>query len=255
MKNFGKVTAIIQARMGSSRLPGKVLKDIQGKPMLQRVIERVKEAALVDEVILATTTDTSDDQVAIFAESINCIVFRGSIDDVLDRYYQAATLAGSDYVVRITADCPVMDPAVIDKAIKTFIEGDYDYVSTADPKPTFPDGLDVWVVPYTILKRTWNEAELKSEREHVFPYIYNNPDKFKIGTVSHDPDLSELRWTVDQDEDLLFIRKIYAELGDRIFSMQEVLELLENKPELQSINNGIIRNEGYLKSLEEDKNE
>ncbi len=248
-----KTVAIIQARMGSSRLPGKVLETIAGKPMLQWVIERTQAARKVDQVVLATTIETSDDKVAAFAASLGIGVVRGSVDDVLDRYYQSAKRFAPDLIVRITADCPMIDPQIIDRAIARFQEGGYDYVSTADPVPTFPDGLDVSVTSMAILERVWKEAALKSEREHVFPYVYKNPDKFRLGTVIHDIDLSAMRWTVDEAVDLEFVRTVYAELGARIFVMGDVLDLLRRKPELADVNSGIIRNEGYLKSLTQDR--
>jgi len=248
-----KVVAIIQARMGSSRLPGKVLEEIAGKPMLQWVLERARSARKVDQVVLATTVEPSDDRVAVFAERQGIAVFRGSLDDVLDRYYRAAKEFGADLIVRITADCPMIDPEIIDKAIAMFQRGGFDYVSTADPTPTFPDGLDVSVTSMPVLERVWKEARLKSEREHVFPYVYNHPELFRLGPVINPVDLSQMRWTVDEPADLEFVRRVYASLGARVFGMQDVLDLLERDPGLLGVNAGIIRNEGYLKSLRQDK--
>ena len=248
--------AIIQARMGSTRLPGKVLADIAGKPMVQRVIERVKAATLLDKVILATTVEERDTPVATLAETLGIDAFRGSVDDVLDRYYQAAKSFGVEVVVRVTADCPLMDPSIIDRAVTTFLEGDCDYVSTAYPVPTFPDGLDVEVFSIWALEKAWKEASLRSEREHVAPYIWENPHIFRLRNIANPEDLSAMRWTVDEERDLQFVREVYRHLDDgtgRIFGMNEVLSLLERHPELLEINQGIQRNEGYQKSLGEDR--
>ena len=248
--------AIVQARTGSTRLPAKVLVDIVGKPMVQRVIERVKAATLLDKVILATTVEERDTQLANLARSLGTEVFRGSVDDVLDRYYQAANLFGADVVVRVTADCPLMDPSIIDRAVSTFLEGDCDYVSTAYPVSTFPDGLDTEVFSFEALEKAWEDASLKSEREHVTPYIWKNPQIFRLKRVVNSEDLSAMRWTVDEERDLEFIREVYRHLDDgtgRIFGMNEVLSLLERHPELLEINQGIQRNEGYQKSRREDR--
>lgn len=248
--------AIIQARMGSTRLPEKVLADILGKPMVQRVIERVKAAMLLDRVILATTVEEQDTPLVNLSESLDVEVFRGSVDDVLDRYYQAARFFEVDVVVRVTADCPLIDPGIIDRAIQVFLEGEYDHVSTAYPVSTFPDGLDVWIFSMEALGKAWEEATLRSEREHVTPYIWENPHIFRLKTVTNTEDLSELRWTVDEENDLQFVREVYSHLDDgteRIFGMQEILHLLERYPEIRKINQGIKRDEGYQQSLRKDK--
>jgi len=253
MKSAENTVAIIQARMGSSRLPGKILEDIAGKPMLERVIDRVCAAQAVNRIVLATTTEESDDAVAALGKKSGIEVFRGGVEDVLDRFYQAAEKFEAKTIVRVTADCPLMDPAVIDRAVELFTQGPYDYVSTADPKPTFPDGQDVWVVSFKTLETAWKEAQLSSEREHVMPYIYNHPEKFRIGMVKSPQDLSHLRWTVDERKDLEFVRQVYGYLGNGIFGINDVLRLLEQHPELSRINAGIVRNEGYQKSLQKDK--
>ncbi len=249
-------TAIIQARRGSTRLPGKVLADIAGEPMVQRVIERVKAATLLDKVILATTVEERDTPLATLAGSLDVEVFRGSVDDVLDRYYQAAKSFGVEVVVRVTADCPLMDPSIIDRAVTTFLEGDCDYASTAYPVPTFPDGLDVEVFSIWTLEKAWKGTSLPSEREHVTPYIWKNPHIFRLKNIVNPEDLSAMRWTVDEERDLQFVREVYCHLDDgtgRIFGMNEVLSLLERHPELLEINQGIQRNEGYQKSRREDR--
>jgi len=249
-----KVVAIIQARVGSTRLPSKILEKIEGKPMLWHVIERTKRARFVDEVVVATTDREEDSAVEEIAKVCGVGCFRGSEEDVLDRYYRAAEKFGADIVVRITADCPMMDPEVIDKAVRMFLDGDFDYVSNTMP-PTFPDGLDVEVFSFEALRKAWAEARMASEREHVTPYIRNHPEIFRLGNLRSDVDLSYMRWTVDRIEDLMFVREVYKELyvEGEVFHMEDVLRLLERRPELMEINRHIERDEGYKKSLREDR--
>jgi spore coat polysaccharide biosynthesis protein SpsF (cytidylyltransferase family) len=248
----GKVVGIIQARMSSTRLPGKVLADLAGKPLLYHVVQRAKQAASLQDVLVATTDRPADDQIAQACASMGFSCYRGSEDDVLDRYYQAARCAQSDVVVRLTADCPLLDPHVIDRVVTVFLEGDFDYVSNTI-EPSYPDGLDTEVFSAQALERAWREAKLKSEREHVTPYIWKQPALFRLHCVKHEPDLSALRWTVDEPEDLEFVRRVYAALGSTtVFGMQEVIALIERRPDLRTINAGFERNEGYHKSLRED---
>lgn len=251
---MGKVVAIIQARAGSTRLPRKVQKEIVGKPMLWHVIARVKRAKLVDEMILATTLKKEDKTLLKLAEESGVKSYAGSENDVLDRYFQAATKFGADVIVRITADCPLIDPGVVDKVIKHFFDGGFDYVSNT-VKLSYPDGLDVEVFSYSALKRAWEGARRSSEREHVTSYMRNHPEMFKIGNVECEKDLSGMRWTVDTELDLKFVKEIYKGLykEGKIFLMKDVLNLLKKHPKLAEINKGIPRDEGYLKSLREDR--
>jgi spore coat polysaccharide biosynthesis protein SpsF len=247
--------AIIQARMGSSRLPGKVLLDIAGKPMIQRVIERSRRARMLDSVTVATTTDTSDEPVAVFAASMGVACTRGSLHDVLDRYYRAAQTHGADIVIRITGDCPVIDPALIDLAVHTLLDGGYDFVANRLPPPftrTFPIGLDVEVCTFSALERAWREADQSFHREHVMPFIYEgvtlNPENgsllsgfsprgFKIAVFNHTPDYGSLRWTVDTLEDLEMIRRVFDALEDKNnFTWYDLLSLIQRYPELAEIN-------------------
>lgn len=246
--------AIIQARMGSTRLPQKVIKEIEGKTILEHVIERVKRIKNVDKVILATTSKREDDILEKIGKNLKVSVFRGSENDVLDRFYRAAKLLKVDPIIRITADCPLLDPRVCEKVIDYYLKGDYDYVSNASP-PTFPDGLDTEVFSFQALEKSWKEVKLLSEREHVTPYIYRNPQIFKLGNVSSEIDFSHLRLTVDEKADLILIREIYKELYHQnpLFGLEEIIKLFERKPELAKINQKIARNEGYLKSLKKDK--
>lgn len=247
------ILAVLQARFSSSRLPGKVLKEILGEPMLFRQIERAWRSSRIEGLIVATSSDVSDDPLADLCRRKGIGCFRGDLDDVLDRFYRASLEYLPDHVIRLTGDCPLLDPEVMDGVIEKHIEGDYDYTSNTAP-PTFPDGLDVEVLRFSALADAWREARLHSEREHVTPFIRNNLDRYRIGNLLNGEDLSSLRWTVDEKRDLDFVRRVYEYLysGKPAFGMKDVLDLLKHKPELKQINSGIVRNEGYFKSLKED---
>ena len=246
-----KTVAIIQARMSSARVPGKVLCDLEGQPVLHRVVERVRRANSFDAAVVATSEDPSDDPVARFCEQAGVECFRGSLEDVLDRYYQAAGHFGAEVIGRLTADCPLLDPQVIALVVQTYRQGGYDYVSNA-LEHTYPDGLDTEVFSFQALQQAWRQARWKSEREHVTPYVWKHAELFRLGSVRHSEDLSSLRWTVDQPEDLEFVRAVYRGCGPGPFGMAEVLRLLREQPHLAEINQRFGRNEGYAKSLRED---
>lgn len=246
-----KIVVLIQARMTSSRLAGKVLQDIAGKPMLLRVVERVQKAKSIDSVAVITSTHESDDAIEWCCSENNISCFRGNLDDVLDRYYQAACHFQSDVIVRITADCPLLDPIVVDIVVKTFQDGSYDYVSNTI-ECTYPDGLDTEVFRFAALEKAWQLANLKSEREHVTAFMYKHPELFRLGVVKNTKDYSSLRWTVDTQADLDFVRAVYANFADIHFSMAEILRFMKDHPEACSINAGQERNEGYQKSLRHD---
>ena len=239
--------------MGSSRLPGKVIMDLAGKPLLARVVERAAAIPHVDRVILATTTAERDRPLLRLARTCGAETFAGSENDVLDRYYQAARVFRAKTIVRITADCPLLDPKVAGQVVRRFMKGDCDYVCNSLP-PTFPDGLDTEVFSVDALERSWREADLPSEREHVTPYIRKNPEKFRVVNVENDRDLSDMRWTVDEAKDLEFARAVYTYLHSAgvFFGMDDVLKLLAEHRELCEINPGLTRNEGYQKSIRED---
>ena len=249
-----KIGAIVQIRVDSTRLPKKALSDILGKPMTLRLLERLQRSELINEIIVATTKNKTDDELVKIVEENNIKIFRGSTEDVLDRYYQAAKQNDIDIIARITGDCPLVDPEIVDNMIRYFLDNDFDYVSNTI-KPTYPDGICVEVFSYKTLEKTWNEARLMSEREHVTPYITKHPESFNINNFKNNEDLSDLRWTVDEPQDLEFVREIFNRLYNKknVFHMRDVLKLLEKNPELKNINSGIIRNEGYLKSLKDDK--
>lgn len=247
-----KTVAIIQARMNSTRLPGKVLIDIVGKPMLWHVVRRTQRAQTLDQVVVAMPDQPADTAIAEYCAEVGIDWFRGNEEDVLDRYYQAASHFEADVVVRITADCPLIDPEVIDKVVNTYRHGRYDYVTNTIPC-TYPDGLDVEVFPSTVLGNAWRYARWESEREHVTPYIRNHPELFQIKNVAHEEDLSNMRWTVDEPQDLEFMRAVYNRLENSSLGMADVLAVLERCPALLEISAGIGRNEGYQKSLREDQ--
>jgi glutamate-1-semialdehyde aminotransferase/spore coat polysaccharide biosynthesis protein SpsF (cytidylyltransferase family) len=241
--------ALIQARIGSSRFPGKVLADLCGRPMLWRVVNRVRKAKLVHKTVVATTTAAGDDPIAQYCEREGFDYFRGSEPDVLDRFYQAAKANSADVVVRITADCPLIDSAVIDKVLARFERGDCDYVSNVF-RYTYPDGLDTEVFSFAALERAWREAAKPSEREHVTPYF--RAENFRTANVESETPVSpaDYRWTVDNPADLEFVRKVYEAVGaERDFGFQEVFDLLKERPDLATIQVETITNEGYYKSL------
>jgi spore coat polysaccharide biosynthesis protein SpsF len=250
-----KYLVIIQARCGSSRLPGKVLKDIYGKTALERMIERVKKSQSIDEIIIATTINKEDIEIVKFVSLLGLRVFVGSSDDVLDRYYQAARLIKPQFVIRLTSDCPLFDYEILDDAIKIFEDKNCDYLGMISE--TFPDGLDLEIMKYEALETAWKQADLISEREHVTLYIKNHPELFNIFDYKCSlGNLKHMRWTLDENEDLLFIQAIYnyfINLGKKYFSMNEILEFLNKNPKITNINNKFIRNEGLLKSLKNDK--
>ncbi|WP_084158851.1 aminotransferase class III-fold pyridoxal phosphate-dependent enzyme [Solidesulfovibrio alcoholivorans] len=243
-----RTVAVIQARMGSTRLPGKVLADVAGRPLLWHVARRAALAPLVHLAVVATSEDPSDDAVAAFCgqEGIPC--FRGPLNDVLARFCGAALAFGAEAVVRVTGDCPLLDPAVVDRVVAAFLESGCDYASNVE-RATFPDGLDVEVMRADALAAADARAVLPSEREHVTPYLRTRPEYRRV-CVTRDDDLSGLRFTVDDARDLAFVREVYARLAPETdFGLSEILDLLAAFPELQTINEGTVSNEGYFKSL------
>lgn len=234
-----KVVAIIQARMGSTRLPGKVMKDLFGKTVLAHVIERVKQSKEIDEIVIATTTLEKDDAIVKEAKKCGVKYFRGSEEDVLSRYYYAAKENNADIVVRITSDCPLIDPIIIDSIVKFYKENDYDIVTNAGidlSQRTFPRGLDTEVFSFKVLEKAFNNAKENYQREHVTPYIYENSNK--IYYYKKDIDYSKYRWTLDTEEDFQLIKSIYQYLykGKHDFYLDDILELFNKYPVLVKIN-------------------
>jgi glutamate-1-semialdehyde 2,1-aminomutase/spore coat polysaccharide biosynthesis protein SpsF len=244
------VVAIIQARMNSTRLPGKVLLDIAGQPMLWRVISRACRATTLEQIVVATSTAAADDAVAAFCAERGIVCFRGSETDVLDRYYQAARFANAKTIVRLTADCPLLDPEVIDLAVNRYLGGSWDYVSNVNP-PTFPDGLDTEVFSFAALERAWREAQSPVQREHVTPYLRSS-GLFRTDNVENTQpaDLHEHRWTVDDPADLEFARRVYEVFSAKLeFGLRDVLSVVEQAPELRQLNGATTRNAGYYRTL------
>ena len=235
-----KKTLIIQARMGSSRLPGKVLLDLQGRPVLEWVVRRGAQAAFVDEVLVATTVNVADDPIEKWCLEHGIACFRGSEFDVLDRFYQASLSVHSDLIIRVTADCPLIDPKVIDDTIRHFLNTGADFTANRLPPPwhrTFPIGLDVEVVSFMNLKKAWQEAREPFEREHVMPWFYSVPGRFKVEILDHYPDYGNHRWTIDTLDDYLLLQEIFKRLSDPLqASWYDVLKIIEQNPDLERIN-------------------
>ena len=252
------IVAIIQARMGSTRLPGKVLKKIGGKTLLECLILRVQQAKTLSTLVIATSDRPEDESIARLAKRLGVSCFRGSEHDVLDRYYQAAKQYGAETVVRLTGDCPFMDPSVIDDVVTLYLRNKkrVEYVSNVHP-PTFPDGMDVEVFSFYALERAWEEARLVSEREHVTPFLYNHPKLFRIKNLYAEEDHSDVRLTVDTLADLRLARSIHTKLYARneYFNLKDILRLLTLQPKLTLINRHFLRNEGFTQSVQKDGNE
>lgn len=244
--------AIIQARMSSTRLPGKVLLPLSGIPVLGHVVTRVKNCKTVKNVLVATSIDASDNHIAQYCNLTGIDCYRGSLLDVLDRYYECAKQANADAIVRITADCPAIDPVIVDAVVTGFLAGNYDYYSHGGE---FPDGLDCEVISFSALEKAWKNANLPSEREHVCPYIHtNHKSEFKTGSLQLFNGLQHLRWTLDEPSDYELLKKIFNSLQrpSDPFLTNDILSLLMKHPEWLSINAEIPRNEGYQKSLDQD---
>jgi spore coat polysaccharide biosynthesis protein SpsF len=234
-----RVVAIIQARMGSTRLPGKVLKDLGGETVLARVVNRTRRATLLDEVVVATSVLPADDAIAQECERLQVACFRGDEADVLDRYYRAAQEFAADAVVRITADCPLIDPELIDAAIRSRFDQKADYASNSLVR-TYPRGLDVEVFTADSLARAWSAAREEYQRTHVTPYLYQNPELFKVISIAGEVDHSQYRWTLDTAEDLELLRAVYEHFGNRdTIRWVEVLDLMESQPELAALNSQV----------------
>ena len=248
--------AIIQARMGSTRLPGKVLKPLAGHPMLWHIVNRVQASPGVDSVMIATSLRPENDVIREFCAKEEIPCHSGSEDDVLDRFYNAAKSANATTMLRLTADCPLADPDLIGRLVAAYRVGNYDHMSVAtgagsihETQPRFPDGLDCEVFPFAVLERAWREATKQPDREHVTPYIWRNGNLFKLGKLFAETDLSRMRLTVDRPEDFGVITQIYAALyrPDRHFILKDVLAFIAKNPKLKALNESGIGHEGYEK--------
>lgn len=248
------IMAFIQARTSSTRFPGKVLKPILGKEMLALEVERVRACQTIDRVAIVTSVSPEDQQIVELGKRIGIDVFCGSLENVLDRFYQAALKFRPDHIVRLTGDCPLIDPQVVDKMVRLYLDEKGDYGTNCTP-PTYPDGLDAEIFTFQALKQAHDEAVLPSHLEHVTLFIESQPARFRLVNLSHGEDLSGKRWTVDEPEDFEFVKRIFEQLypSNPQFAMDDVLALLKAKPELEMLNRRFMRNEGLLKSQERDK--
>lgn len=243
--------------MSSTRLPGKVLLPILGKPLLIRMIERVSSAKLIGTLIVATSTNSDDDQIEKLCKDFDIKCFRGHLTDLLDRHYQAGKIHCADAVVKVPSDCPLIDPQILDRVLKYYIDNSdkFDFVSNLHPA-TYPDGNDVEVMSFKALEQAWKEAVKQLEREHTTPYFWENPDKFRIGNVAWESGLdysTTHRWTIDYEEDYQFIKKVYEELHkiSSIFGLDDILKLLEEKPEIAAINQKYLGKYWYENHIDE----
>ncbi len=230
------ILAILQARMTSTRLPGKVMRPLLGIPMIERQVERIRRSKHLDQLVLATSNDITDDVLAEHSAGIQVACSRGSLNDVLDRFYQTAVPYTPEHVVRLTGDCPLIDPTVIDAVVEMHLAGSFDYTSNRSP-PTFPDGLDTEIFTLKSLKCAWQNAQTTYQREHVTPFIYEG-GLFRSANFRNDVDLSELRWTVDEEPDFRFVERVFEELYNQRpdFDMHDVVDLLNRQPEISQIN-------------------
>lgn len=251
MKN---ILIICQARYASTRLPGKVLLTIRNKPLLWYLLKRLELVKTPNQIIIATSTSDSNKPLMDYLKEQKINYYAGDENDVLDRFYQTAKQYNGEIIVRITADCPLIDSTLIDRGLEIFLDDNFDYLSNVHP-PTFPDGYDIEIFTFKALETSWKNAKLNSEREHVTPFIYNNPKIFSIKNFQNDKDLSNLRLTVDTKEDFILISKIIENFHDRWtkFDLKDVITFINQNPHLLKINAQYERNEGYFKSLKEDK--
>lgn len=244
-----KVSAIIQARMTSTRLPGKVLMDIKGKPMLWHIINRLTYTKKLDDIILAIPNSKENDELERFAKDNKVKYFRGSEEDVLSRYYETAKKFKCDVIVRITADCPLIDPKIVDLVIKKHLSSGADFTANLSEgtlvKRTFPRGLDVEVFNFSTLEKTLQEAKTLYQKEGLDPYIFEHPELFSISTIENGENLSFMRWTVDEMKDLEFVQEVYKKLfkEDKIFLMKDIISLLKKYPKLIEINKNVKQKE------------
>ena len=251
------IVTVIQARCGSTRLPGKVMLPLCGKPLLFRMVQRVLAAQLAGTVVVATTQEQQDDPIVELCQKYDLNVFRGHSTDLLDRHYQAAKEYNADVVLKIPSDCPLIDPKIIDKTIQFYLrhQGEYDFVSNLHPA-TYPDGNDVEIMTINALEKAWKEAQKPLEREHTTPYFWENPTLFRQANLPWSSGLDysmSHRWTIDYPEDYDFINKVYEELFpiNATFALENILELLEQKPEIYQLNSKYAGVNWYRNHLDE----
>ena len=249
-----KIDCIIQARMNSTRLPGKVLMSLNKDfTVLQHMINQLKFSKLIDSIIIATTDLPDDDIIEKEAKKLNLECFRGKSDDVLDRYYQCAKKFNSKNIIRLTSDCPLIDPEIVDQVILDYKSECFDYYTNVLNR-TFPLGTDVEIFSFEVLEKIWNDATLPSEREHVTSFLKNKKSNLKIGNLENSENLKNIRITLDRKEDLILIRKIISKISKKPILINDIRDLFLNEPSLQKINEHVVQNEGLLKSLKRDQN-
>ena len=248
------IAAFIQARVSSTRFPGKVLREILGRPMLELQIERVRLCKAIDRIVVVTSTNSEDQKIVDLCKKISTDVFCGNLENVLDRFYQAAKRFQPTHIVRLTGDCPLIDPAIIDDMIYLYLKTKSDYGTNCMP-PTYPDGLDAEIFSFQTLELASKEAVLPSHLQHISPFFEGQPDRFKIANLASSEDNSRLRWTVDEPEDFEFVKVVFETLYPKknAFSTNDIIKLLKEKPELACLNQKFSRNEGLAKAREEDK--
>ena len=247
------IGCIIQARMGSTRLPGKVMKKIdEENPVLYYVLKQLQFSTLLEKMVVATTILDEDDVIENYVKNMGIDIFRGNTNDVLDRYFECAKKFSIDIIIRITADNPLIDPIMVDDMIKKFTTNSYDYLTNSYVR-TFPYGTEVEIFSCKALEKAWKNAKKPSEREHVTPYFYNNPDQFKFFNVENSTDTSNFGWTIDRQNDLILVELIASKIKKRPIFMTDILELFSKEPKLFKINKNQPKNEGYQKSLKEDE--
>lgn len=251
------IVTVIQARTGSTRLPNKVMRPLAGKPLLTRMVERVAAAELAGTVVVATTIDPTDDPIADLcrSEGFNC--YRGDPDDLLDRHYRAGLQHGAGTIIKIPSDCPLIDPAIIDRAIRYYLDhpGTYDFVSNLHPA-TYPDGNDVEIMTAAALEIAWREARRPLEREHTTPFLWENPGRFRIGNVEWETGLDYSmthRWTIDYEEDYQFISSIYDALypANPAFGLTDILMFLTDNPQVATLNQHLAGVNWYRHHLDD----
>lgn len=246
------ILAIIQARMGSTRLPGKVMKEVLGKPLIGYLLERLQHSKLIDKIIVATSVDPINDVLCDYVQNQGFEVFRGPEDDVLKRYYLAASQYHPQAVVRITADCPLIDPQICDRVADIYRKEKVDFVHTG---LTFSEGVDCEIFSFKALEEAWRDAYLPSEREHAALYLHNHPELFKKITLENESDDHKYRFTIDEDEDLQVVKAIIEALyreSPNVFGVNSIKDFLDSHPGIFQLNAHVLRNEGLTKSLKQD---
>jgi len=250
------IVAIIQARMDSTRLPGKAMLKVCEKPLLEHMVDRVLRSKKIEKIIVATTTNKIDDVIVEFCKLKGIDYFRGSREDVLGRYKQAADYTEASIIVRLTSDCPLIDPKIIDRGINIYLNNNYDFVSNITPLPrTYPIGMDVEIFSYQILTKTDSQAKKPSEREHVTFFVRKNPKDYKIFRFDYKENLSNFRLVIDYFEDFEVMRSILEELypKNQNFTLEDIIKWAKQNPKIIKKNQKIISGQGWNKSFEEDK--